>query len=91
MELSPLLCHRCGRLLHPGEGSFYIVNIEAYADPSPPALDEISLAQARREYREAVRDAADQSEQELMDQVYRKLRLELCTPCYRRWIEKPAG
>ena len=37
---SPLICHRCGALLKTGEGSFYVVRIEAYADPSPPDLDD---------------------------------------------------
>jgi hypothetical protein len=27
------------------------------------------------------------SEQELLDQVYRRLIVYLCGPCYRRWIE----
>ena len=31
------------------------------------------------------------SEQEMMDQVYRKLTISLCTACYARWIENPAG
>jgi len=26
-----------------------------------------------------------------MDQVYRRLVLYLCGPCYREWIEKPTG
>ena len=31
------------------------------------------------------------SEQEAIDQVYRRLVLYLCGPCYRQWIEKPTG
>ena len=33
----------------------------------------------------------DLSEQELIDQVYRRLTIHLCEPCYRQWIENPAG
>ncbi len=32
----PGLCHRCAAVLTPGDGSFYVVRIEAFADPSPP-------------------------------------------------------
>jgi hypothetical protein len=31
------------------------------------------------------------SAQEAMDQVYRRLTIYLCTPCYREWIEHPTG
>jgi hypothetical protein len=31
------------------------------------------------------------SEQEALDQVYRRLVLYLCGPCYRVWIEDPTG
>ena len=30
-----------------------------------------------------------ESEQELMDQVYRRLVMLLCRPCYESWIEDP--
>ena len=30
------------------------------------------------------------TEQELMDQVYRRLTIHLCGDCYRVWIEDPA-
>ncbi len=35
----PVICHQCGAQLQPGEGSFYVVNIEAFADPTPPRVD----------------------------------------------------
>ena len=31
------------------------------------------------------------SEQEALDQVYRRRTLHLCGPCFRRWIENPTG
>ena len=30
-------------------------------------------------------------EQEALDQVYRRLTLYLCLPCYQRWIKNPTG
>jgi hypothetical protein len=29
--------------------------------------------------------------QEALDQVYRRLVIHLCGPCYRNWIENPTG
>lgn len=90
----PLLCHRCGAILTPGsegEGSFYIVRIEAVADPSPPDLAASqSLESIQREIDALIDELHEHSERELMDQVYRRLTITLCTPCYRIWIEDPA-
>jgi hypothetical protein len=86
----PLLCARCGAELTPGTGDLYVVRIEALADPAPPRFSEDDL---RRDPREEIARLIDQmrdlSEQELMDQVYRRLVLYLCGPCYREWIEDP--
>jgi hypothetical protein len=43
-EPTPLLCHRCGCELSPGEGNFYVVRIEAWADPAPPNITSEDLA-----------------------------------------------
>ena len=87
-----LVCHRCGCLLTAGEGSFYIVRIEAFADPTPPEFDANETIEHLAAEWELLLDAMrDMSEQELMDQVYRRLTLHLCATCYRRWIENPAG
>ena len=92
----PLLCHRCGCDLTPGAGNFYVVKIEAFADPTPPAYDEDELARMTAEDIDAEINALleqmkDMSEQEMMDQVYRRLTIHLCGRCYRKWIENPAG
>jgi len=87
---SPLLCARCGAELTPGKGSFYVVRIEALADPTPPSFSEDDLQRDPRAEIERLIDAMrDLSEQELLNQVYRRLILYLCGPCYRQWIEEP--
>ncbi|MHC5023590.1 MAG: hypothetical protein ACYTGG_06720 [Planctomycetota bacterium] len=87
-----LVCHRCGALLRPGEGSLYVVRIEAFADPTPARLDaEETLPVLAAEFDALVEQMRDLTEQELMDQVYRRLTLHLCGRCYRHWIENPAG
>jgi hypothetical protein len=88
----PLCCHRCGAELKPGEGNFYVVRIEALADPTPPTFSEEDLRRnIRAEIDWLIEQMRDLSEREALDQVYRRLILYLCGPCYRRWIENPVG
>jgi hypothetical protein len=86
----PLLCARCGTELTPGSGDYYVVRIEALADPTPPSFSEDDLQQDHRaESERLIEQMREVSERELMDQVYRRLFLYLCGPCYRDWIEDP--
>ncbi|HID21095.1 MAG TPA: hypothetical protein EYP14_01660 [Planctomycetaceae bacterium] len=88
----PIFCNRCARLLHPGRGDFYVIHIEAVADPSPPEVTEADLQRdPSAEIARLLDQMRDLSEQELMDQVYRRLILYLCRPCYETWIENPTG
>jgi hypothetical protein len=92
VESSPVFCARCAAELQPGAGNFYRINIEAVADPSPPVLSPEDLAKnLGREIDELLARMESMSEREALDQVYRRLTLYLCTPCYRRWIEDPTG
>ncbi len=89
-DTPPLLCHRCTRTLTPGEGSFYVVRIEAFCDPSPPEIDERdALGDLDAHWQRLLDSMRDMSERELMDQVYRRVTLHLCGECYRQWIENP--
>jgi hypothetical protein len=86
----PLLCARCGAELAPGKGNFYVVQIEALADPSPPSFSDEDLQHdPRAEIERLIEQMRNSSERELLDQVYRRLVLYLCGPCYRQWIEDP--
>jgi hypothetical protein len=85
-----ILCDRCGVELTPGRGGFYVVRIEACADPTPPTFSEDDLKRdVRAEMQRLLQQMRDLSPQEAMDQVYRRLVFYLCGPCYRRWIEDP--
>ena len=76
----------------PGKGNFYVVRIEALADPSPPNFSEDDLTQdPKAEIERLIDQMRESSERELLDQVYRRLILYLCGPCYRQWIEDPVG
>lgn len=86
-----LLCHRCGAELTPGESNFYVVRIEAFADPTPPNITEADLdADLDEAIERAIQQLREMSETEAMDQVYRRLTIHLCRTCYAAWIESPA-
>jgi hypothetical protein len=88
----PLFCDRCAAELEPGTGSFYRVTIEAVADPTPPSFTPEDLASdPGREIERLLAQMEGLSAQEALDQVYRRLTLYLCGPCYRHWIENPTG
>ena len=91
-EFTPIFCARCARELQPGAGNFYVVTIEAVADPTPPNVSAEELAaDLRKRIEELIQQMKDLSAQEAMEQIYRRLVLHLCGTCYRQWIENPTG
>jgi hypothetical protein len=91
-EELPPICARCAAELRPGEGGFYVVRIEAMADPTPPSFSAEDLDRDVAETLDDLfRQVCDLSAQEALDQVYRRLTIALCGRCYRKWIEDPAG
>lgn len=88
---TPPICHRCGRLLTPGKGQFHVVRIEAFADPTLSIDTDVAPDQLSAEIESLLDEMRDASEQELMDQVYRRLTLILCERCFNAWIENPTG
>ena len=89
---SATFCARCNAQLEPGAGSYYQVNIEAFADPTLNVTDEnLDAGAIRRRLAGLYKQLEETSAQEAMDQVYRRLTLYLCAPCYRVWIENPIG
>jgi hypothetical protein len=85
-------CSRCRRPVHPGRGDYYVVRIEAVADPAPPVFTADDLAiDFESEFERLVAATRDLTAQQAMDQVHRRVDLLLCLSCYGRWIEDPAG
>ncbi len=85
-EDEPILCARCIKELTPGRGEFYIVEIQATADPTPPVLDESDMT---RDYKSEINAVVA----ELANHTPRNQRLaiHLCMSCYTTWIDNPAG
>jgi len=91
-SLSPLFCDRCSRELHPGRGDFYVVRIEALADPTPPEFTQEDLERDHcAEFARLCETLQNLSEREALEQVFRRLTIFLCNACYAQWIENPAG
>ncbi len=92
MNEPPSICQKCGTLLTPGRGDFYIVHVEAYAEDSSPVITAEDLAKDHvEEMKDIVRQLEQSSPQEAMDSVHRQMTFFLCRPCYRTWIENPTG
>lgn len=91
LDPAPIFCDRCTAELLPGAGQFFVVKIEAVADPTPARLPEEPVLDASGEIDRLLRSMAEQSAQELLDQVYRRVTLYLCNRCFRAWIENPTG
>jgi hypothetical protein len=90
--VGPLVCLRCGAPLRPGSGELYRITVEAVADPYPPDFTADDLAgDPRRKIERLLAQMEGLSEQEALDQVFRRRTFHLCVPCYRRWMEAPTG
>jgi hypothetical protein len=90
VENAPLFCDRCSKALRRGEGRFYVIKIDAVADPSPPVIADPNIPEdLPGEIDRLLKQVSAMTEQELMDQVHRRVVLYLCTRCYRVWIEEP--
>ena len=89
---SPLPCSRCGARLTLGRGECYLVDVRAVADPTPPVFTGDDLSKdASREIDRLLKRLRKLSEQQLVNQVYRRKLFCLCTTCYGRWIGDPFG
>ncbi len=85
-DREPISCSRCASDVAPGRGEFYIIDIEAKADPTPPVLDENDL---QRDYKSEIN--AIVAELENVTPQNQRLTIQLCMSCYATWMENPAG
>jgi hypothetical protein len=85
-----LFCARCSAELIPGDGNHFVVTIEAVADPATAPLESRSAQELRAEIERVLEQLQGVSEREALDQVYRRVVLYFCRPCFSIWIEDPA-
>jgi hypothetical protein len=87
-----LTCRRCQQEVHPGRGDYYLVRIDAIADPEPPVITEEDLdLDVGAEIDRLIRRMEGLSDRQLEHQVRRQKAIYLCVPCFNRWIENPVG
>jgi hypothetical protein len=61
-----LHCERCSKEVHPGRGDYYLVRIDAVADPQPPIITQDDLNQGiGAEIERLIRQMKSMSEQQL--------------------------
>jgi hypothetical protein len=88
----PVHCSRCGKAVEPGRGEYYLVDVRAVADPSPPVFTAEDLAtDPAREIDRLLRRLRRMTREQLAHQVYRRRLFCLCNACYGAWIDDPFG
>jgi hypothetical protein len=87
-----LHCKGCLKEIYPGRGDYYLVRIDAVADPQPPIITQEDLDQdTGAEIELLIRSIKGMSEQQLERQVFRQKTIYLCVACFNRWIENPVN
>jgi len=85
-------CDLCGRSLDPRDDLRYVVKMEIYAAMDPSVADE---SEDDRDHLQDVQDVLERMEDvesdEIGEDVYQKLRFDLCPECRRRFIKSPLG
>ena len=90
--MASLHCKRCSKEVHPGRGDYYLVRIDAVADPQPPIITQEDLdPDVGAEIERLIRRMKSMSEQQLERQVFRQKVIYLCVRCFNRWIETPVS
>jgi hypothetical protein len=90
--MDQLHCKRCSKEVHAGRGDYYLVRIDAVADPEPPIITQEDLDQdLGAEIERLIRGMKGLTEEQLERQVYRQKVIYLCVRCFNRWIENPVS
>lgn len=84
-------CDRCNVLIPPH--AHYVVRIDVFADPSMPEIDtgELEEMDFDETFRRLIEQMKQMSEQELQDQVHKRVEYRLCPRCQRAFLANPLG
>ena len=86
-----LVCDRCSKPLVSGRGDFYLVRIDAVADPNAPEMEPLDEHEIARRIDALLKQLAGMSHEEAMKQVIEHKMIYLCCACYRAWMANPVG
>jgi uncharacterized protein YlaI len=85
-------CDLCQRILDPQDDLRYVVKMEIFAAMDPAASDD---PDDDRDHLQEVQDILqrmdDADSEEIGDEVYQRIRLDLCPECRRRFVKDPLG
>jgi len=85
-------CDRCGRVLDPEEDLRYVVKMEIYAAMDPLCVEDGDDDRDHLlEIHEILERVNDTDNDGVGDDVYRKVRLDLCDECHRKFVKDPLG
>ncbi len=82
------ICDRCGCPIEEQELR-YIAHIQVYAAPSVLKISEEDLRDRTDETQETIEECAQQSEKELIDDVHKEFKFDLCRRCQKDYIRDP--
>lgn len=86
------ICDCCKRELDPNTDIRYVVKIEVAAALDP---QDLQPEETDRDYLEEIQQYLEHLHQmdcpEVSEDVYREFRFDLCSECYRRFIQNPLG
>ncbi len=86
------VCDLCKREMDPDEDLHYVVKMEIYAAFDPNVAQE---QDDDRDHLQEIQDILERLEQSDSDQVgedvYQKLRFDLCPECSRKFLRNPLG
>jgi hypothetical protein len=85
------LCDRCGRPME-SRDLRYIAKIQVYAAPSPLEISAEELLEDRSdEIDRLLKQCAEMTEQELMEDVFVEFQFDFCRSCQRAYLANPLG
>ncbi len=85
-------CDRCKRRLDPQEDLRYVVKVEVSAFMDPLESDEMDDdCDHLLEVQEIIECSEDEESDQIGDDIYRRLRFDLCSDCYKRYLLNPVG
>ncbi len=83
-------CDRCGKGLLIDSNVRYEVTIEVKAAYDPLEITEEDLSEdLEGQMEETIDEAKELSEQEAMDEIYKKMTFNLCSSCQSEFISSP--
>jgi hypothetical protein len=85
-------CDMCKRDLDPQQDLRYVLKMEVYAAFDPVAADEDD---DDRDHLQEIQDILERLEEadddQIGDDVYRRMRFDLCPACRRKFVHNPLG